>query len=72
MTSSGGRTTLISVGVIALIIGGIWAGQGLGLIPGSFMTGDRTWLIVGSIVGVVGIVLVVLGLRRPTRNRPSE
>ena len=63
------RNTLITVGVIALVVGGIWVGQGLNLIPGSFMTGDTKWFVIGLIVAVVGILLVVLGLRRPKGSR---
>lgn len=63
------RTVLTAVGVIALLIGGVFAGQGLNLIPGSFMTGDRTWLYIGLIIAVVGIILMVLGLRRSGRGR---
>ncbi len=70
MNSRTGRIALIVVGVIALLTGAVWAGQGLNLIPGSVMTGDRTWLYVGVIVGVVGIILLVLGLRRPKSGRP--
>jgi hypothetical protein len=63
------RNTLITVGVIAVVVGGIWVGQGLNLIPGSFMTGDTKWFVIGLIVAVVGILLVVLGLRRPKGSR---
>jgi hypothetical protein len=71
MSSPGARIVLIVLGVIAVIGGVIWVGQGIGLIPGSFMTGDRTWLVIGLIVGVVGIVLIALGLRRGGR-RPTR
>ena len=71
MTSSTARTVLTAVGVIALLIGGVFAGQGLNLIPGSFMTGDRTWLYIGLIIAVVGIILMVLGLRRSGRGRSN-
>ena len=70
--SSVGRIALITIGVIAVIIGGVFAGQGMNLIPGSFMTGNRLWLSIGLIVVVVGIILVVLGLRRPRTGRPSK
>jgi hypothetical protein len=60
--------TLITVGVIALILGGVWAGQGMNLIPGSFMTGDRMWFSIGLILAIVGIILIMLGLRRPRRD----
>jgi amino acid transporter len=65
------RTLLTAVGVIALLIGGVFAGQGLNLIPGSFMTGDRTWLYIGLVIAVIGIVLMVLGLRRSGRDRSN-
>jgi hypothetical protein len=63
---------LIAVGAIAVILGGVWAGQGLNLIPGSFMTGSRMWLSIGLIVAIVGIALIVLGLRRPGRGGSSK
>lgn len=72
VTSRTGRIALITVGVIALIVGGVFAGQGLNLIPGSFMTGNRMWLSIGLIVGVAGIILIVLGLRRPRHDRPRN
>lgn len=72
VTSCTGRIALITIGVIALIVGGVFAGQGLNLIPGSFMTGSRMWLAVGLIVAIVGIILIVLGLRRPGHGRTSK
>jgi uncharacterized Tic20 family protein len=72
MNSRVGRIVLVIIGVIAIIVGFVFAGQGLNLIPGSSMTGDRTWLYVGVIVAIVGIVLVVVGLRRPGRGRDSR
>lgn len=35
MTSRPIRITMIVVGVLALLTGGMWVGQGLNLIPGS-------------------------------------
>ena len=49
-------------------MGLVFAGQGANLIPGSFMTGDPTWLVVGVILVAVGIVLLVVALRRPRRT----
>ena len=62
------RTVLIVVGVIAIGVGLVWIGQGLNLIPGSVMSGDRMWFNIGLIVGLVGIVLLALGIRRPKNN----
>ncbi len=68
MKSSAARFPLIVAGSIALLVGLIFAGQGANLIPGSFMTGDSTWLVVGVILAVVGVVLLVVALRRPRRT----
>jgi hypothetical protein len=65
MKRTTGSTTLITLGLIAVVVGLIWVGQGIGLIPGSFMTGDTKWFVIGLIVAVVGIIVLVLGLRRP-------
>jgi len=71
MNSRVGRIALIVVGVIAAAIGAVWVGQGLNLIPGSVMSGSSIWLWIGVIVGVVGVILLVVGLRRTRGNRPS-
>jgi uncharacterized Tic20 family protein len=72
VNSRAGRIALIIVGVVALIVGAVFAGQGANLIPGSSMTGDRMWLYIGLIVAIVGIILIVIGLRRPGRGRTSR
>ncbi len=59
------RIILIVVGILAFGAGAVWVGQGAGLIPGSVMTGDRMWFTIGLVVGVVGVVLVILGVRKP-------
>ncbi|GAA3701876.1 hypothetical protein GCM10022204_18460 [Microlunatus aurantiacus] len=69
MSSRAGRIVAVVVGVIALVTGGVWIGQGLNLIPGSFMTGDKTWFYVGIVVLAVGVVLLLAGLRRPRQAR---
>lgn len=66
------RIVLIVVGLVALVVGAVFAGQGLNLIPGSFMTGDRTWLVVGLIMVVAGVVLIRFGLRRRGGDRPAS
>ena len=67
MKSRAARSTLTTVAVIVIVVGAIWIGQGAGLIPGSFMTGDQKWLIIGIVLAVVGIVMLVVGLRKPKR-----
>jgi hypothetical protein len=58
------------VGALVALLGLLFAGQGLNLVPGSFMTGDRTWFWVGLVLVVIGVVLVVAGLRRGPAARP--
>lgn len=62
--------TRVVVGALIALLGLLFAGQGLNLVPGSFMTGDRTWFWVGLVLVVIGIVLVVTGLRRGPAARP--
>ena len=56
---SGGRSRIALV-----LVGGLWIFQGIGVIEGSFMTGEAVWAVIG--VGCVVIGVAVL-LRRPTR-----
>jgi hypothetical protein len=62
------RVWSLTLGVICLITGGIWIFQGVGVIHGSFMTGEQLWLIIGILVALVGLGLGFNGLRRPARR----
>jgi hypothetical protein len=68
MKSSAARTASLIIGGLAILVGGVWIGQGAGLIKGSFMTGSQTWLAIGLLCVVVGLLLIFLALRR----RPSR
>jgi hypothetical protein len=54
----------IIFGVLLLLIGAGWIGQGLGYIKGSFMTGAMQWFWIGLACAVVGAGLLVLSVRR--------
>ncbi len=58
------------VGALIALLGLLFAGQGLNLIPGSSMTGDLTWFWVGLVLVIIGVVLIVAGLRRGPAARP--
>ena len=58
------KIVLLVVGILLVLVGGLWVLQGLGYVGGSFMSGARQWFWIGLGVGVVGIVLAVLGIRR--------
>ena len=58
------RPLSLVVGVVLVLIGLLWAGQGLGWIGGSPMTGVTLWAVVGPLVALAGVSLIVWGRRR--------
>ena len=62
------RVGVGALGLIVLLAGGVFAGQGLGYIPGSFMSGDITWFWIGGGMVIAGAALIgVVILRSPDR-----
>jgi hypothetical protein len=59
------RTLTLVIGVLAALAGAVFALQGAGVLPGSYMTGDRTWLVIGSVMVVGGLALAWWARRRP-------
>jgi hypothetical protein len=57
------RYVLLIVGSLMVLVGGVWLLQGVGILPGSFMTGQLFWAIVGAISLAVGGLLVLAGFR---------
>lgn len=60
------KIALNIVGVLLVIMGGIWFFQGINVLPGSFMTGQMKWAIYGGIAVVAGIVALVVANRKRT------
>jgi len=56
------------IAVLVLLAGAVFAGQGLGYIPGSFMTGKMEWFWIGSAMVLVALALGGLALRRPRKQ----
>jgi hypothetical protein len=57
------RAALLIVGVLALLFGIIWAGQGTGYFPypaTSFMVRQMNWAYYGAGLAAFGIVLIVI------------
>jgi hypothetical protein len=55
-------------GVLIVLAGAVFAGQGLGFIPGSFMSGKMEWFWIGSVMVVAGLAVGAAGfLGRPRR-----
>jgi hypothetical protein len=62
------RTYALIIGVLAILAGGVWTLQGLGIIPGSFMSSNATWVIIGLATASAGIGLVAWSRRRTTNS----
>ena len=61
--------TLMALGVLAVVLGGLWTLQGLDVLGGSVMSGVGMWAVIGPIVAVAGLVLIAMGVRRRSRSR---
>lgn len=55
-------STLLAV--LLGLTGLVWIGQGVGLLPGSFMTGEPIWAVVGAVLVVASGVLLWSGRHR--------
>jgi hypothetical protein len=60
------RPTLIVLGLLVVGAGLVWMAQGLNLpfAPRSFMTADRSWIVIGAATVMTGAVVVVRARRR--------
>ncbi|MEC3950297.1 hypothetical protein [Sphingobium sp. HWE2-09] len=61
------RVLLQIVGVLLLLMGLLWVGQGAGLIhwpESSFMLDQRPWIWRGALLAVVGIALILVARRK--------
>ena len=56
------RPTRLVLALVLALAGLVWLGQGLGFIPGSFMTGSPFWAVVGA--GLVALAVVIVAAER--------
>ena len=60
------RLTLVIVGILLVLVGAIWIGQGVGYFPypaSSFMIDDVKWAYAGGALFVVGLLLIAYARR---------
>jgi hypothetical protein len=57
------------IGLLILLVGAVFAGQGLGYIPGSVMTNDMKWFWIGLGMVVLGLALGAGGFFSRPRSR---
>ena len=53
-----------TIAVVLLVVGAVWVLQGVGVLGGSFMTGEAVWAVIGVACLGVGVLL----LRPPHRE----
>lgn len=62
------RYVLLIVGGLIGLVGVVWFLQGIGILPGSFMTGQAFWAVMGVVCLAVGGSLVFAGFRQNGRR----
>jgi hypothetical protein len=48
-----------AIGIVLVLIGAVWFLQGIGVIEGSFMTGEAVWAVIGFVCVVAGAALLI-------------
>lgn len=54
------KATLNVLGILLMLLGGIWFLQGINVLPGSFMTGQIQWTINGGAVFATGLIAFIV------------
>ena len=63
------RWVLVILGGLMVLMGGVWTLQGIGILPGSFMTGQTFWAVAGLLTLVAGAALCYAATRLSSRRR---
>ncbi|GAA4539277.1 hypothetical protein [Amycolatopsis samaneae] len=61
----------LAAGVVLVLVGAVWVLQGIGVLEGSFMTGQKLWFLIGLAAFLVGVVLVAATATRRAPRPPS-
>jgi hypothetical protein len=61
----------VVIGVLLILVGGVWFFQGIDLLGGSFMSGQAIWAVIGVIAVIAGAALILSGVRGP-RPTPDD
>ena len=66
--------TIVGIfGILLIVVGVVWFFQGIGVLPGSFMTGQTFWAVAGFLAVISGIALVRTWRRSdPTNGAPPR
>lgn len=58
------RTVVVVLAVLMLLMGTVWFFQGIGVLPGSFMSGQPQWAVYGSMMAMAGLGVLLFARRR--------
>ncbi|MDP9251882.1 MAG: hypothetical protein M3O80_02655 [Chloroflexota bacterium] len=58
------RSVLTGLAILCGLMGTIWIFQGIGVLPGSFMTGQIVWAAIGSVLLFASALLLWAAFRR--------
>jgi hypothetical protein len=58
----------IVIGALVVLVGAVWALQGLNVLGGSVMSGQTLWAVVGPLVAIAGALLIASGVRTVRRE----
>ena len=62
------RYVLLIVGGLMILTGGVWLLHGIGILPGSIMTGQIFWAVMGAVLLAAGGLLLFAGFRLNKRR----
>ena len=62
------KIVMLIVAAVLILLGAVWALQGLGVLGGAAMSGNKMWAVIGPIVIIVGIGLGLVAVRRGARR----
>ncbi|HEV8669642.1 MAG TPA: hypothetical protein VGS01_02790 [Candidatus Limnocylindria bacterium] len=58
------RRLLVGLAIVCGLTGIVWILQGIGVLPGSFMTGEIVWAAIGTVLLFVSAMLLWAAYRR--------
>ncbi len=62
------RSLRVIIAILLVLVGLVWIGQGLGAIPGSAMTGQSIWAVIGTVLVLAGAWLGWSGIRASRKS----
>lgn len=55
------RRWQLLLGIVLILVGGVWGAQGFGWLKGSAMSDQTVWAVIGPVVALLGIWLIARG-----------